>query len=52
MAIRIRRREFIGALGGAATEALDAPTRVDELLLARVERVAVRADLDVDLGLG
>ena len=32
-------------------EALDAAARVDELLLARVERVALRADLDVQLGL-
>src|SRR3954471_8825934 len=40
------------ALGGAALEALDAPAGVDELLPARVERVAVGADLDVDLGLG
>src|SRR3954468_969825 len=36
----------------APAEALDASARVDELLLARVERVAVRADLDVDLALG
>src|SRR5262249_44733195 len=35
----------------AALEALDAAARVDELLLARVERVALRADLDVQLGL-
>src|SRR3954447_22947305 len=41
-----------GAAGGAALEALHAATRVDQLLLARVERVAVRADLHVDLGLG
>ena len=40
------------ALGGAALEALHAATRVDQLLLARVERVAVRADLHVDLVLG
>src|SRR5213078_2052033 len=40
------------ALGGAALEALDAAAGVDELLPPRVERVAVRADLDVDLGLG
>src|SRR5262249_47443823 len=32
-------------------EALDAAARVHELLLARVERVALRADLDVELGL-
>src|SRR5712692_10549458 len=34
-----------------ALEALDASARVDQLLLARVERVAVGADLDVELGL-
>src|SRR5262245_34871374 len=34
-----------------ALEAFDSSTRVDQLLLARVERVAVRADLDVELGL-
>src|SRR3954468_22822087 len=42
-----------GAAGAleAALEALDTPTRVEQLLLARVERVAVRANLDVQLGL-
>src|SRR3954452_6146071 len=40
------------ALSGAALEALHAATRVDQLLLARVERVAVGADLHVDLVLG
>src|SRR4029079_19331888 len=35
--------------GVAALEALDAAAGVDQLLPARVERVAVRADLDVDL---
>src|SRR5512132_1122331 len=35
----------------AALEALHPAARVDELLLARVERVAVRADLDVQLRL-
>src|SRR3954452_17683491 len=35
----------------AAAETLDAPTGVHELLTARVERMAVRADLDVDLAL-
>ena len=50
--------EVLSALGApglspleAALEALDTPAGVDELLLARVERVAVRADLDVQLGL-
>src|ERR1700742_3100812 len=37
------------ALGHAALEALDATAAVDELLAARVERVAVRADLDAQL---
>src|SRR6266566_5384994 len=41
---------LVGALQ-AALEALDATARVHELLLARVERVALRADLDVQLGL-
>src|SRR5215217_7750256 len=36
----------------AAAEALDAATGVHELLTARVEGVAVRADLDVELRLG
>jgi hypothetical protein len=40
------------ALGGATLEALDATAGVDELLLARVERVAVGADLDVHVALG
>src|SRR3954452_18578967 len=40
------------ALGCAPLEALDAATRIDDPLLAGVERMAVRADLDVDLGLG
>ena len=39
------------ALGDAALEALDAAAGVDQLLAARVERMAGRADLDVDLGL-
>src|SRR3954464_9871468 len=37
---------------GPALEALDAAAGVHQLLLARVERVAVGADLDVQLGLG
>src|SRR5436190_1611421 len=41
----------LGALE-AALEALHPAARVHELLLARVERVAVRADLDVELGSG
>src|SRR4051794_36905194 len=40
----------LGALE-AALEALHPAAGVHELLLARVERVAVRADLDVELGL-
>src|SRR4051812_46252424 len=35
----------------APLEALDAATRVEELLLARIERVAVRADLDAEVAL-
>src|SRR5947209_18722605 len=38
-------------LGGAALEAIDPATRVDQLLPPGVEGMAVRADLDVDLGL-
>src|SRR5215204_5176087 len=37
---------------GAAAKTLDATTGVHELLTARVEGVAVRAYLDVELGLG
>ena len=37
------------APGLTATESLDSATGVHQLLLARVERVAVRADLDVDI---
>src|SRR4051794_2481954 len=37
---------------GAAPESLDASAGVDELLLAGVERMAGRTDLDVELGLG
>src|SRR5882672_756300 len=40
----------LGALE-ALLEALHPAARVDELLLAGVERMAVRADLDVELGL-
>src|SRR4051794_3913775 len=39
------------ALGGPALEPLDASAGVDQLLLARVERVAVRADLHVHVAL-
>src|SRR5450759_329233 len=42
----------LGLLVVAALEALDAPTGVDQLLLARVERVALRAQLDVQIRLG
>src|SRR4051812_6135724 len=42
---------LLGRGGLATLEPLDASARVDQLLPARVERVAVRADLDVDLGL-
>ena len=43
--------ESLGALE-AALEALHPTARVQELLLAGVERVAVRADLDMELGSG
>src|SRR5918999_3808927 len=48
------RRQALAAAGACRTaaEALDAATGVDQLLAARVDRVAVRADLDVKLGLG
>src|SRR3954470_11431207 len=44
---------LVGGAGAslAALEAVDATAGVHDLLLARVERVAVGADLDVDLGL-
>src|SRR4029450_3951131 len=40
------------ALAVAPREALDPPAGVDQLLLARVERVALGADVDPQLGLG
>jgi two-component system cell cycle response regulator len=39
-------------LGGAALEALDAATGVDQLLLARVEGVALGAELDMQIVFG
>ena len=53
---RARRRAAgqpsgLDALGGPAAEALDAAAGVDELLLAGVERMALGADLDVDIWL-
>src|SRR5262249_60437413 len=48
---RLRRGGAAG-LFEAPLEALDAPTRVHELLLARVEGVALGADLDVQLRRG
>ena len=53
----LSHRLGLRAGGGAAgllespLEALDAAARVDELLLPRIERVALRADLDAQLGL-
>ena len=47
----LRRGGLLAAASRAALEALDATARVDQLLPARVERVAVRADLDAELGL-
>src|SRR5436309_4055879 len=41
-----------GSLGGATLEPVHPAAGVDQLLPPGVERVAVRADLDVDLGLG
>src|SRR5438876_22436 len=42
---RLPRGELLG-LRGATLEALDATTRVDQLLLAGVEGVTLRAELD------
>src|SRR3954447_12291709 len=42
----------LGALGVAALEALDPAARVHQLLLAGVEGVALRAELDAELGHG
>ena len=47
--LRARRARGAPALGDSALEALDPATGIDQLLLAGVERVAGRADLDVDL---
>ena len=41
-----------GALGGAATEALDTATGIDQLLTAGVERVALGANFNADFRLG
>src|ERR1700759_4130998 len=43
------RTRSAATLGHAPLEALNATTGVDQLLLARIERVAGRADLDVNL---
>src|SRR3954447_26516051 len=57
MVMLLMRRGALAASRGAAgaleaaLEALDTPARVHQLLLPGVERVAVRADLDVQLGL-
>src|SRR2546423_3786842 len=56
----LRGREFRRALAAAgaagarlaALKALHSAAGIDQLLAARVERVAVGADLDVELGLG
>src|ERR1700750_2465334 len=50
MALGGRARRALGLLE-PLLEALEPSARVDELLLAGVERVAGRADLDVQLGL-
>src|SRR5215213_5067863 len=44
--------DLLRALGSAALEALHAAARVDQLLAAGVEGVAVGADLHADLGRG
>src|SRR5258705_86116 len=49
-AIRLSARGALG-LFEPLLEALDPAARIDELLLAGVERAARRADLDVELGL-
>src|SRR4051794_37672136 len=46
-----RGRCSTGALGGPATESLDPAAGVNQLLLTRIERMALRADLHVKLGL-
>src|SRR6266704_7126418 len=56
-AVRSSGLLLVGGLGrGVLAEPLleprDAATGVQDLLLARVERVAVRADLDVDRAVG
>src|SRR5438105_1429405 len=48
--VELAAPRLAGALE-AALEALDPAARIHELVLARVERVAVRADLHVQLGL-
>src|SRR5579864_3300626 len=45
---RARLRRLL-ARGKAAPEALDLAAGIDDALLARVERVAVRADIDTQL---
>jgi hypothetical protein len=46
------RRRFTGGLRCATLEALNASTGVDQLLLTRVERVALRTKFNVHLRLG
>ena len=48
---RVGLRASTGALGGTAAEPLDAAACVNQLLLARVKGVALRADLHVKLRL-
>src|SRR5579871_3175537 len=47
---RLRRSLLLLGLRDALIEFVDAARRIDELLLAGVERMAVRANLDVNLG--
>jgi hypothetical protein len=49
---QLRSGANAGALGGAAAEALNAATGVDELLTAGVERVALGADFNADFSFG
>ena len=44
--------KLLAGLGKTALETLDAATGIDQLLLAGVERMALAANLDVDLRLG
>src|SRR5829696_8442553 len=51
-ALTVLRAPSLGVLGGAALEALDTAAGIDQLLLSRVERMALGAELDVQVVLG